>query len=81
MGGRCNGGGFVAELWARTYGGGPCHGCALIASGDDGVPFCQAVEGIEEPRECPELQSSLQFEGDLLCGVNAPPRKRLGWRR
>ena len=79
MGGACDGGAFVQAVFDNGLWG-VCRGCNLLVE-RDGVMVCQALDGLEPLRNCPELDEYIQFEGIQLYGVNKPPPKKMGWRR
>jgi hypothetical protein len=87
MGGRCDGGAYVSEVWEKNQWG-ECRGCILYVQreagewdAEYGSHACQVLLGQEDTRECPELADHIRFEGVKLYGVNKPPPKRMGWRR
>lgn len=87
MGGQCNGGAYVSEVWEKNRWGG-CRSCVLFEqreAGECGSDYpedvCQVLDGREDTRECPELADHIRYEGVKLYGVNKPPPKRMGWRR
>lgn len=87
MGGDCNGGAYVHEVWEKNQWG-ECRSCILYVQreagewdSEYGSHACQVLLGQEETRECPELADRIRFEGVQLYGVNKPPPKRMGWRR
>lgn len=70
MGGRCNGGAFVHAFFEQQMWG-TCRDCIhRNYSEEEGRIECAAVEGIEPPSECPELQDHIRFNGIRLYGVN-----------
>lgn len=74
MGGRCDGGAFVAETFeAQIWGS--CRDCPCWEE-REGEIVCQVLDGREELRECPELADFVRFENIKLYGVNKPPEKR-----
>lgn len=79
MGGECDGSAWVLSFFEQNLWG-ACRDCPLLDA-NEMPPVCQAVEGQEPPRQCPELGSYISFEGIKLYGVNKPPPKRMGWRR
>lgn len=75
MGGLCNGGHIVSKTFEEQMWG-ACKDCHLrVYDEDRGVIECQALEGQEELRECPELADVIRFEGIKLYGVNRPPER------
>lgn len=87
MGGRCDGGAWVAAYWEKQQWGG-CRGCILKdqraateCGGDYVEEVCQALVGQEAVRECPALIEYVAHEEVRLYGVNKPPPRRMGWRR
>jgi hypothetical protein len=87
MGGDCDGGAYVSEVWENNQWG-SCRGCVFYAQREDGEwgsdggsHHCEVMDGRDELRECPELADHIRYEGVKLYGVNKPPPKRQGWRR
>ena len=87
MGGQCDGGAYVSEVWENGQWG-ACRSCILYEqreAGECGLDYgghvCQALDGREALHECPELADRIRFEGVKLYGVNKPPPKKMGWRR
>lgn len=84
MGGVCDGQAFVATIFERTHGGGPCKDCYLCETEETAYGqerLCAVVQGREPAMQCPELVEHIAFEGTKLYGVNKPIPKKLGWRR
>lgn len=79
MGGRCNGGAFVYDLFERQSWG-SCRDCVFRVVDAEGLK-CQVLEGLDAIIECPDLAEYIRFEGIQLYGVNRAPEKRSGWRR
>lgn len=81
MGGRCDGGAFVHDVFTQHQWS-KCRGCMQLEYvPEHGENRCQSLDGREELMACPELQEHVAFEGIQLYGVNKPPPKRMGWRR
>lgn len=75
MGGCCDGAAVVSAYFeAQTWG--ECMDCSLREVDDEtGEIRCQALEGREELRECPELESHIRHHDIKLYGVNRPPER------
>lgn len=59
-GGRCSGANIVTDYWESHWGSGDCKHCHLH-NRTEAVPYCEAVEGQEEVRECPVWQEFVAF--------------------
>lgn len=82
MGGNCEGGAFVAKLFADQIWG-KCRDCPLRVepdAGEEGEIHCQVLCGQEPSLQCPELLDFIRYEGIKLYGVNRPPEKKTSLR-
>ena len=84
MGGSCDGGAFVANVFTeQMYGA--CRGCHFVEDSEEGRT-CQVLEGRDTAAQCPELQEHIRYNEIRLYGVNADakienPKRRNKVRR
>lgn len=62
MGGRCNGGAFVEQVFETRRG---CRDCHFLDA-----HTCEVVEGRESAMRCPELEETIRYNNIKLYGVN-----------
>lgn len=80
MGGQCEGGAFVAKLFADQVWG-SCRDCILRVEPEDGGEIhCQVLSGQEPSVRCPELIDFIRYESIKLYGINKPPEKKVSLR-
>jgi hypothetical protein len=79
MGGRCDGGAYVATTFDnQMYGS--CRDCFFRVEREDDnegyVIECQVVQGTDEMRHCPALQEFIAFHEIRLYGIHTPNRHK-----
>ena len=79
MGGRCDGGAYVATTFDnQMYGS--CRDCFFRVEREDDnegyVIECQVVQGTDEMRHCPALQEFIAFNEIRLYGIHTPNRHK-----
>lgn len=75
MGGRCDGGAFVADTFENQKWG-ACRDCTMCEFvPEEGENRCQVLDGRDTTMQCPELAEHVRYEGIKLYGINRPPEK------
>lgn len=81
LGGNCTGIWLVSDTF-ELHAWGDCRHCALREHDEQaGSLICRVLDGGEPARECEALQEYIAYEGIKLYGVNAPPKRRMGFHR
>lgn len=66
-GGKCSGVWLAEGQWARSFGRGRCEHCnSHNRTGP--VPYCEVVEGSEDPGECPVFQEFVESYEIIIKG-------------